>query len=126
MLSHWLTISLQVGLLAAPTHPGSINASCMQVRYYAGTAVDARHNMELAFRGHDIRLARMEAGWAWSDMTRGGPYLHNCPDPAAIAVYDRELIKLCTDMRGEGFMPVERADRLLRKARADLELQSSP
>jgi hypothetical protein len=79
--------------------------------------------MELALRDHNTRLARQEAGWAWTDMKRGDNYLQGCDDRAAKAVFDRELIKLCTDLRGAGFMAVKRADELIKRAQDNLKLQ---
>ena len=56
-------------------------------------------------------------------MKRGDGYLQSCSDRAAKAVFDRELIKLCTDLRGAGFMAVQRADQLIKRAQDNLKLQ---
>jgi hypothetical protein len=100
-------------------------AGCMQLRFYVGAAVDAEDNLDLALQSHEENMAEKEAGFAWRDMMSASTYLNACDDPQAAAAYDRELIRLCTDLRNAGFMPAERANKLIRKAQDDLKLQSS-
>ncbi len=124
-------LSLSLALLASQNMHAAMaavtrfNAGCMQVRFYVGAAVNAEDNLDLALQSHEESLAQKEAGWAWHDMMSASSYLDACDDPRATAAYDRELIRLCTDLRNIGFLPAERANKLIRKAQDDLKIQSS-